>query len=86
MQLKNFLRKNGNMAKSLTMIIDKLIDCATVEACAFGDGRHFDRMRQDGYERVPERYKPGRMIMRLPKEDRECLQQATEKDFNHRLI
>jgi hypothetical protein len=73
--------------KSLTMLVDKLIDRACMESMLSGDGRHMERMKQyGGYAKLPDRYKPCRLIMSLPPEDRETLKRATDKDFNHRLF
>jgi hypothetical protein len=73
--------------KSLRILIDKLMSGALWESCASGDGRHVERMRKHGgYANLPDRYKPGRVIMGLSEEDRETLKRATSKDFNHRTF
>lgn len=74
--------------KSIRILIDKLLGHALWESCAgSGDGRHVERIRmRDGYANLPDRYKPGRVIMALSEEDRETLKRATAKDFNHRTL
>ena len=36
------------------------------------------------YAKLPERCKPGRLIMSLPENEREAVKQMTAKHFNHR--
>jgi hypothetical protein len=58
-----------------------------MESMLSGDGRDVERMMMHGgYAKLPDRYKPGRKIMKLSPEDRELLKSATDKDFNHRIF
>jgi hypothetical protein len=73
--------------KSLTILIEELVGRATSQSIMSADGRGLERMRkQEGYTKIPDRYKPGRMIMGLSEEERETLKRAKPKDFYHRLF
>lgn len=73
--------------RSLVTIINRLINRALEQGCCSGDGQHMERIKNyKGYANLPDRYKPGRMIMDLNEKDRKVLKTATDKDFNHRTL
>jgi hypothetical protein len=85
-QVKLMSEKTMSKRRSLTRVIDKLVDGAMAQNCLCEGSRTERRIREHGYANLSERLKPGRMIMAMKPEDRELLKEAKDKDFNHRLF
>jgi hypothetical protein len=77
----NFMsEKSVHKQRSLTRVINKLVDGAMSQAI-LGDGSSTQRrIREQGYANLSERFKPGRMIMAMKPEDREIIKEAKDKD------
>lgn len=70
--------------RSLTRVVDKLIDGAMAQFVLCNGSRTQRNIKEHGYANLSERFKPGRMIMAMDPEDRELLKEAKGEHFNHR--